>query len=960
MIVCASADNVVDVVLQAPTLADRIARAREAASFDAAGLTYLTEETEARVHTAPADAAALASVVLVGAAELRLPALAARVEYLLARVRAESGDLESALALITAAHASYTEAGDHLGALRTHLGRMQVLDDLGDHEGAISLGNDLLAELATFAGDAGDPHALTTARAAALCNLGVAHGFLGEHARSLAFYIEAESAYQSVGLLPQVAQQRANQGIEFLALGRAREARDALRWAADDFAASGDQLWAAKCLVHLADAHQHLGELTAAMGALDTASAALGPLGVDAEVLRVRAQQASVYLAAGLHEESVQQAEKAIAIAVNARMPHDEAFARLTKAAAHLQIGALPASATEVAAAVELFDRVGDRQFRARADLLRADIARRSGHLDTTVAALDGAVDALEQGGWRVPLAWGLLQRFDVSEGTHRTQTLERCVEVISGLDVPALHHSLAVRRARVALQAGDLDEAVTLLERAVTEVQDRGQRLPDTILRLAFRAAHAEALVGLVDALVVRDHDGDLVRALLVSDEAKSRTLVDLARDTVGSSPGPDLRRDEADASAGAATLRELRQRTSDLSSAFEALHQGVETTTRAAALQRARGLETEIRALRVQASVAAAPQQRYRRPLRLPTALTERPPTLAYHCVGDDIVVFVLEGTEVRSRRLVGKRVEVDTLVGDLSAQWSRFRLGPAFLERHHDAVLAATENLLGDLHEILVAPVAEFLDQLSGRELVVVPDGPLHQVPFHALRDGPGHLLDRWTIVVSPITPSERPTPMRTRRGQPVTVLAVPDERSPQIAEEASTLQRLFPYARVHVGAEARFGRLDGIGHDAIVHLACHGLYRPDNPLFSALQMGDRWVTGAEVLDLDLRGALVTLSACESGRPGRGTAEPVGLAWSFLAAGASGVVVSQWVVDDKVTLELMTDMYQGLADGLTPAEALRSAQRRLAAHHPHPYYWAPFVYVAGPSATNHKDIR
>ena len=957
---CAVDGDLVDALLQPSTLEERLVLLRDVGGYDAPGLDRLAGAIEDRVHTVPADAAALASVVLTAAEDLGLSSVAARVEYLLARVRAESGDLASALSLITSARDRYEHAGDPLAALRTDLGRMQVLDDLGDHEGAIRLGNDLLASLATFSGATEDSHALTTARAAALCNLGVGHGFLGEHARSLAFYIESESAYQSIGLHPQVAQQRANQGIEFLALGRAREARDALRWAADEFARSGDQLWAAKCLVHLADVHQHLGELTDAMSVLDTASSELSPLGVDAEVLRVRAQQASVYLAAGLYEESVQEAEKAISLALDVGMPHDEAYARLTKAAAHLQVGALAASTTEVTAAIDLFDRVGDRQFRARAELLRADIAERSGDLPETVRALDGAVAALDDGGWRVPLAWALLKQFDVSDAEHRAGTLRRCLEVVSALDIPELHHALAVRQARVALEAGDLDEAVTLLERAVTEVQDQGQRLPDTILRLAFRQARAEALVGLVDALVVRGDEGDLVRALLVSDEAKARTLVDLARNTVGSAPGPDPRRDDAETSAGAATLRELRERTRDLSTAFEALHQGVEAATRDAALERARGLETEIRALRVQASVAAGTAQAPRSPSRLARTISDRPPTLAYHCIGDDLVAFVVVGTEVRSRQLVGARSEVEVLVAGLSAQWSRFRLGTAFLERNHEAVLAATEALLGELHDLLITPVADLLDRITGRELVVVPDGPLHQVPFHALRGDVGHLLDRWTIIVSPITPSTRPAAMRVRRGQPVTVLAVPDERSPEIAAEASTLQRLFPHARVHIGADARFDRLDGVGRDSIVHLACHGLYRPDNPLFSALQMGDRWVTGAEVLDLDLRGALVTLSACESGRPGRGTAEPVGLAWSFLAAGASGIVVSQWVVDDAVTLELMGDMYQGLADGLAPADALRTAQRHLAARRPHPYYWAPFVYVAGPPNTDRKDIR
>ncbi len=101
----------------------------------------------------------------------------------------------------------------------------------------------------------------------------------------------------------------------------------------------------------------------------------------------------------------------------------------------------------------------------------------------------------------------------------------------------------------------------------------------------------------------------------------------------------------------------------------------------------------------------------------------------------------------------------------------------------------------------------------------------------------------------------------------------------------------------------------------------------------------------------MDIDLRGALVTLSACESGRPGAGAAEPVGLAWSFLAAGAGGVVVSQWLVDDATTLELMVEMYTHIAAGESAPAALAKAQRSVASRHPHPYHWAAFTYVAAP---------
>jgi CHAT domain-containing protein len=143
-------------------------------------------------------------------------------------------------------------------------------------------------------------------------------------------------------------------------------------------------------------------------------------------------------------------------------------------------------------------------------------------------------------------------------------------------------------------------------------------------------------------------------------------------------------------------------------------------------------------------------------------------------------------------------------------------------------------------------------------------------------------------------------------------------------------------------------ARF--LDLAPRSGVVHLACHGLHRADNPLFSAIRLADGWITGHDVLRLQLVGTTVVLSACESGRHGSGGSEPVGLPWAFVAAGAQAVVVSLWAVDDGATEHLMTELYQGLIAGLGHAEALRSAQLATASAWPHPYYWAPFV-VVGP---------
>ena len=99
------------------------------------------------------------------------------------------------------------------------------------------------------------------------------------------------------------------------------------------------------------------------------------------------------------------------------------------------------------------------------------------------------------------------------------------------------------------------------------------------------------------------------------------------------------------------------------------------------------------------------------------------------------------------------------------------------------------------------------------------------------------------------------------------------------------------------------------------------------------------------------MDLGGALVVMSSCGSGEVGHGTAEPVGLAWAALAAGARGVLVSQWVLDDAAALDLMTGIYRRLRTGADAPSALRAAQLEVARTRPHPYHWAPMTFIAPP---------
>jgi CHAT domain-containing protein len=178
-----------------------------------------------------------------------------------------------------------------------------------------------------------------------------------------------------------------------------------------------------------------------------------------------------------------------------------------------------------------------------------------------------------------------------------------------------------------------------------------------------------------------------------------------------------------------------------------------------------------------------------------------------------------------------------------------------------------------------------------------------------------------------------------------------------------EEAAALLALVPPAEraAALGFEARRQVALGgfLGDARYVHVATHVETGDGSPRLllsrvdargEPLDEGD--LLAREIDELRLAADLVVLSGCDSGlgEPIRGEGL-VGLAQTFLHAGAGGVLVSLWPIDDRAAASLMTRFYRVLLQNdLTPAAALARAQAEVAAQ-PRwrsPYYWAGFVLV------------
>ena len=149
---------------------------------------------------------------------------------------------------------------------------------------------------------------------------------------------------------------------------------------------------------------------------------------------------------------------------------------------------------------------------------------------------------------------------------------------------------------------------------------------------------------------------------------------------------------------------------------------------------------------------------------------------------------------------------------------------------------------------------------------------------------------------------------------------------------------------------MGADASAAVLRDKGEGRrFVHVAAHGFFRPDNPMFSGIRLGGgSYLTLYDLYNLKLPAELVALSACVSGVSVIAAGdELLGLARGLFRAGAASLLLALWEVPDQSTADFMKVFYARLS-AANRAEAVREAILDVRARYPHPVHWAPFVLM------------
>lgn len=765
---------------------------------------------------------------------------------------------------------------------------------------------------------------------------------------------------------------------------------------------AGDKRLAASLVRNMAIIHKNRGEPQRALDLYREALANGGEPRTEALVLH---DLASLHAGLGDLEEALARYEQAVPLLAEAR-PDEELTARINAGVMLQLLGDLPAAVERFDNALTLARTRGSRDAEALA-LLNLGRARvELGSPREALDALDRALDiqreevknALAEA--MTLLEMGSAQRA-LGDAVSAAVRFDEALALARRRERPGLVAACLLRRGELARDRGDLAAARADAEEALRIVESVRSRVDSGELRSSFVAAKRSSYELLVDVLVRQaerePEAGHLEDALAASERGRARGLLDLiaeGRIDVERGVSPDLKQKETELArdlALAASRLEAARAAAAPEATIAAWSQRLTETERKQA-----ELERELRVRNPRYA-----EVRYPEPLaagQIRALLDERTALLEYWLGEEGSFLFVVTREGIEPYRLP-----------PAAAVESKVREVRAAVAQPGRTALGRFTRAAAELYETLLAPAAAAIADKP--DLVVVPDGALHLLPFEVLLTAPvragaswdrlPYLLRRHAVAYVPSASvlaslrEARPAPPAGRQkrflafadpfygeataGRVASIGgAVPPARDvgpslprlPQTAHEVEGIASLYPAEdrAIYLGQDASEATLKASPYLATaerVHFATHGAVDEQRPERSWLALArpvtrngdDGFLRVHEIFNLDLAADMVTLSACETGLGKQITGEGlVGLARAFFYAGARSLLVSLWKVSEDTTPGLMIDVYERLEHGKGKAEALRRAKLGLVeggGTASHPFYWASFVLVGDPEA-------
>ena len=770
-----------------------------------------------------------------------------------------------------------------------------------------------------------------------LAGLGVALFFVGRTAAGLAAF-EAALRRSSGVLAAQVLYRR---GILFVRLGRFPAALEDARHAVFVLRRAGDTLWTARALNLRASAYLRLGSTSRADADYVAAIRLYSTIGQELEALAPMLNRALTAYASGDLPAALAYLDAATPSYQRLKVP--TITVRVKRCAVLLAAGLAGDALTEAEAALGEIEEIhGHLTEKADLLLMAANCALAAAQPQ---AALDRARTAYrlyrtQRRSWQQAHSARVVIEARYEVGPVSARLLREANRAAARLDElgssdAAQAHLLA---GRIALDLGRRDDAECHLA-ALARTRRRGPALSRVSgwLGEALRA-EAAGRPGRMLAACRRGLDVlDEYRLALGASELRAQAtvhgaeLATLAQRHAAQARRPRLLltwserwratawavppvRPSADAELNAG-LAALRAMTRGLD---EARSQGMPSASLQKEQQR---LETEVRA----SALRARGNGRWTRaPFSPADLLDELGQAQLIEIVDIDGHLHVLICGSGRIRQFAAGQASDAMKAADF-ARFALRRLARSRPGADPASALAVLDQAGPALQQALLGPAVR---QLGDGPVIIVPTGKLHPIPWAILPA----LKDR----VTSVAPSAAAW-MRAHRAPEPQHRHVVLARGPGLVSdgaEVPELAKLYDDVTVLDDAAATADKvlstLDGAW---LAHIAAHGIFRADSPLFSSLRMHDGPLTVYDFERLNRAPYRLVLSSCEGAvLAPAGANELLGLASSLLPLGTAGIIAGLVPLNDQALVPLMVDLHGHLRAGQTLAESLYRVRRAL----------------------------
>jgi len=759
------------------------------------------------------------------------------------------------------------------------------------------------------------PHRDSEGLAVALYNMAVCLITLNDFPRALSTYQRAREMFVQYGMTLLVTQSDYNIAYLYYLRGEYSRAIEMLRATREECEKNGDAHMLALCYLDLSE----------------------------------------IYLELNLSTDARDNAHEGYLRFQKLGMGYEEAKCMANEAMALSQLGKSVAALDLFARAREKFVREKNLVWPSLIDLYQAVVLSDEGRLfearrlcQRASAFFEKSLLASKRVLCRLLLARLMLE---IGDPLAAYQECGRALDELAQKETPELSYQSHFLMGRIQQARGDNHAAYDSWQKARAQLETLRSSLRGEELKIAFMKNRLEVYENLVNSCLNDPDKKDSAReAFGYMELAKSRSLVELLL---------QYRPEVAGVEEGQSDLvRRIREMREDLNWYYrrieiEQLRSEDSTSARIQKLEaEAQAHENEfVRVLRdlptADRRELAAQQAETCSFEEILACLPPRSSLIEYFIVKDQFVAAIARESHVEIVPLTPTS-RVANLVRMLRFQMSKFRLGHDYTRLFAKPLLEAARSHLHELFQELIAPLR---DRLDSEHLTIVPHGILHYLPFHALFDGKNYLIDEFSIAYAPSASIYALCHQRKSSAPGAAlVLGVPDARAPFIEDEVRAVAGVLQGSKLVLGAETGENALRTDGSQSrLVHIATHGVFRQDNPMFSGIRLGASYLNLYDLYHLKLNAELVTLSGCATGLNVVAAGdELLGLVRGLFYSGAQSLLLTLWDVHDKSTSEFMASFYSKVASGDARVAALQTSMCELRESYPHPYHWAPFVLM------------